>query len=172
MQRILYIFIWLSRITHCRGFGVQSPTDYWFVRHVVNEHGLYYQYDSVGCQDDWLTRRLGRLYFRLANWKQPKMICSDGYREYLHAGCLKSVFGDRGELIHLSLVGCDDSSLPSLFNKVNDDTLLIVEGIHQYPSLWRQLLADERVRVTFDLYYCGLVFFDKKRYKQNYIINF
>ena len=38
--------------------------------------------------------------------------------------------------------------------------------------LWREVAAGMPGVVTFDLYYCGLVFFDKKRYKQNYIINF
>lgn len=37
---------------------------------------------------------------------------------------------------------------------------------------WKQLLKDERVILTFDLYDIGLVFFDKKRVKQNYKVNF
>ena len=37
---------------------------------------------------------------------------------------------------------------------------------------WRKVVEERPGVVTFDLYYCGLVFFDKKRYKQNYIINF
>ena len=38
--------------------------------------------------------------------------------------------------------------------------------------LWRSVVAEMQGVVTFDLYYCGLVFFDKKRFKQNYVINF
>ena len=36
MQRLRHAFVWLMRIGHCRGFGVQSPTDYWLVRYVIN----------------------------------------------------------------------------------------------------------------------------------------
>ena len=37
---------------------------------------------------------------------------------------------------------------------------------------WKSLLADERVRVSFDLYDVGLLLFENKRFKQNYIVNF
>ena len=37
---------------------------------------------------------------------------------------------------------------------------------------WKHLTDDERVRITFDLYDIGLLFFDAKRYKQNFIVNF
>ena len=38
---------WLRRIKYCRGFGVQSPTDYRFVRGVINEHAPYYLYEDL-----------------------------------------------------------------------------------------------------------------------------
>ena len=69
MNRLQQVFVWLSRIHRCRGFGIQSPTDYAFVRYVVNEHWPYYAYDLLP-NDAWLTRKLGKLYFRLANWRR------------------------------------------------------------------------------------------------------
>ena len=36
----------------------------------------------------------------------------------------------------------------------------------------KDIVDDDRTGVSFDLYDCGLVFFDKQRYKKNYIINF
>jgi hypothetical protein len=47
-----------------------------------------------------------------------------------------------------------------------------VEGIYRDWQRWKEWVQDERVGVTFDLYYCGIVFFDKKRYKFYYVINF
>ena len=67
LNRLHQAYVWLRRISHCRGFGIQSPTDYRFVRYVVNEHWPYYAYESLGQNDDWLRRKLGLLYFRLAN---------------------------------------------------------------------------------------------------------
>jgi hypothetical protein len=172
MQRIRHFFVWLSRIFHCRGFGIQSPTDYWLVRYVINEHWPYYSYATLGRDDDWLTRKLGLLYFRIANWRQPQVIESDSYREYLHAGCHKASFGDSKELIMLTLDSDYRSRLLSIYNKVNERSVLIVDGIQRDKDFWREIVSDKRTCVTFDLYYLGIVLFDKSRFKQHYIINF
>lgn len=171
-QRLRHLVVWLRRIGHCRGFGIQSPADYWLVRYVINEHWPYYQYDTMGLGDDRLTQKLGRLYFRLANWRQPAVIMSDAYQDYLQAGCRKATFGDSAEMIRLTLEGDYRSLLQTIYNKVNDQTLLIVECIWKDRLFWQEIVSDERTRVTFDLYYCGIVMFDRKRTKVNYIINF
>ena len=172
MHRLKHLFVWLKRIRYCRGFGIQSPTDYWLVRYVINEHWPYYQYDTVGLHDDWLMRKLGQLYFRLANWRQPTTITSDGYREYLQAGCHRAAFGDSAELVRLTLDGDYRSRLASIYNKVDDRSVLIVEDIQRDKDFWREIVSDKRTGVTFDLYYCGIVLFDSRRSKKHYIINF
>ena len=172
MDRLFRPLVWVSRIGHCRGFGIQSPTDYWIVRYVINEHWPYYQYETLGENDDWLTRKLGKLYFRIANWRQPKTIESDSFRDYLQAGCRNAIFGESSELIRLSMDEDYHNRLLYIYNKVEENTVLIVDGIRRDKGFWHELKADERARVTFDLYYCGIVLFDKKRQKQNYIINF
>lgn len=164
--------VWLSRIGHCRGFGIQSPTDYWLVRYVINEHWPYYQYDALGKDDDWLTRKLGRLYFRLANWRQPSVIQSNGYRSYLEAGCRRASFGDNTDSIELMRISLPSDAVEPIYDKVDDRSVLIVEGIRDEKERWRRIVEDERTVVTFDLYYCGIVLFDKTRFKKHYIINF
>lgn len=164
--------IWLRRIGHCRGFGIQSPSDYWLVRYVINEHWPYYQYETLGQNDDWLTKKLGRLCFRIANWRQPVVIESSVYREYFQAGCRKVVWGESSELVVLSLEGDWRSRLSYIYNKVSADSVLIVTGLSKARDVWREIVNDERAVLTFDLYYCGIVLFDKKRDKKNYIINF
>lgn len=164
--------VWLCRIGHCRGFGIQSPSDYWLVRYVINEHWPYYQYEALGQDDDWLTRKLGRLCFRIANWRQPAVIESSAYREYLQAGCRKAVWGESSELMVLSLEGDWRSRLSYIYNKVSADSVLVVTGLSKARDVWREIVNDERAVLTFDLYYCGIVLFDKKRNKKNYIVNF
>ena len=109
------VAVWLCRIGHCRGFGIQSPSDYWLVRYVINEHWPYYQYATLGRDDDWLTRKLGRLLFRIANWRQPSVIESSAYREYLQAGCRKAILGESSELMVLPLDGDCRSRLSYIY---------------------------------------------------------
>lgn len=172
MNRLKSYLVWLRRIGYCRGFGIQSPADYWFVRYVINEHWPYYRYAELGRNDDWLTCKLGRLYFRLANWRQPTTVMSDGYQEYFKAGCGKTEFGRSTELIRLTLDDDYCERLKTICSKANEQMVLIVEGLWKDKNFWREITSDERTSVTFDLYYCGIVLFDKKRTKKNYIINF
>ena len=172
VNQLKAVVLWLRRVGHCRGFGIQSPSDYWLVRYVINEHWPYYQYETLGQNDAWLTRKLGRLFFRIANWRQPAVIESNAYREYLQAGCRKAVWGESSELVVLSLEGDWRSRLSYIYNKVSADSVLIVTGLSKARDIWREIVNDEHAVLTFDLYYCGIVLFDKKRNKQNYIVNF
>ena len=171
MDRLTYIFVWLSRIFHCRGFGVQSPTDYRFVRYVVNEHWPYYKYDEIGQGDDWLTRKVGQLCFRLANWRQPHVAIACDYKEYVQAGCEKCRIAEDAETVELAVVRTAQD-VERLLPRCIDGSLLMLDGLHDNSTLWQQLVNDSRATVTFDLYYCGIVLFDSKRAKQHYIINF
>ena len=210
----------MSRAKYCRGFGIQSPWAYRFVRYVVNEHYPYYAYDDLRPLFPHLSkreRRVCELYLRIANHQQADEAVlvgdvSEAKRAYLHAGCLRMVFSSMGEgaclltedSFSLAVVahGQDmEQQVLSLINRATDASLLIVEGILPFvePELcamfdykifvdtdaderihrngetrrsWARILQDKRVRVSFDLYYCGLLFFDKKKYKQHYKINF
>lgn len=172
MTQISRWLVWLSRIHRCRGFGIQSPTDYAFVRYVVNEHWPYYAYEELrAC--DWLTEKLGRLYFRLANWRQPRTMVADKYQRYWQAGCRKTVFTAAVETVELARVEVEDrAAWETVVQHCDEHSVVVVEGIWRARALWESIRRDERTGLTFDLYYCGIVFFDKKRYKHHYTINF
>ncbi|MDE6647144.1 MAG: hypothetical protein K2K03_04825 [Prevotella sp.] len=172
MTQISRWLVWLSRIHRCRGFGIQSPTDYAFVRYVVNEHWPYYAYEELK-GDDWLTEKLGRLYFRLANWRQPQTMVADRYQRYWQAGCRKTVFTATVATVELARVEVEDrAAWESVVQHCDEHSVVVVEGIWRSRAQWQAIKCDERTGITFDLYYCGIVFFEKKRYKHHYTINF
>lgn len=100
--KIKRILVWLSRISHCRGFGIQSPWAYNVSRYVINEHWSYYRYREIEEDIGFLTaveRKLGQLYFRLANFVQPLYFVEIGHDKrrseiieiYAGAGCERCV---------------------------------------------------------------------------------
>lgn len=56
-----------------------------------------------------------------------------------------------------------------------EKTLVVIEGIYESSAKrawWKKVVNDPRTGITFDLYELGLVFFDKSKNKQHYIVNF
>lgn len=167
---------------------MQSPYDYRFIRYVVNEHWPYYAYDELERElpdIDSQTRKLCRLYFRIANWRQPRTIIdyqpeTEAYSRYMQRGCLKARVERREErevleLCRMSLKGDCEAFYERLVPQADEHSVLIIERIKrdgEAKAFWERVKNDERTGVTFDLYYCGIVFFNKKRYKQNYVVNF
>lgn len=172
-------WIWLSRLNCCRGFGIQSPTDYAFVRYVVNEHWPYYAYDELdSLAHNTTERQLGRLYFRLANWRQPTVMLRDRYEAWWQAGCRRMRITDTPdevtdgpEAFQLMRIAVEDDA-DALIQRAGNDSVLVVEGIHRDKVRWKHIQSCARVTITFDLYYCGIVLFDSRRYKHHYRVNF
>lgn len=72
---------WINRIRHNRGFGVQSPTAFFFVTQVLKEKLPYYAYNDI----DRIARTCGthsksycRRLFRITNYMRPKSIIATG----------------------------------------------------------------------------------------------
>lgn len=201
MYDVRRIMVWAMRCRHSRGFGVQSPWAYSFIRYVINEHYPYYAYKSLEglhVGQAWLSRKLSRLYFRMSNHLQPRCVVNFGRRadvfsDYVKAGCRSSSVISMDSLVNggahedrladFPLIdfarfepcaGCKEAYMAALA-RVGAGSMFVVEGIHTSRlgrELWAEVMRDGRTGITFDLFYCGIVCFDKKRYRQNYIVNF
>lgn len=191
VQRYLH---WLRRIKYCRGFGVQSPSAYRFIRYVINEHYPYYAYDELRKELprlDSLTRKRMELYFRVANFRQASLwldFCerNDVIATYVGRGChatqvrritdLRQITADdRIEVLRICPIAGCESVLAAALKQADDHTLFIIEDIGYNDTakrMWQTLLESDITSVSYDLYYLGIAFFDRKRYKANYVVNF
>lgn len=173
---------------HSRGFGIQSPWAYRFVRYVINERYPYYAYEELATSHR-IDYRLPRLYFRLANYTRSCVWFSysssaERFENYIRRGCVRcSVIkilnaDDLPEQVDIASVGLRGNYAQvceRIISRAHASTLLVMEGIRQHRAafaFWSETVRDERVRVSFDLYECGLLFFDPKQYKRHYVINF
>ena len=141
---------------------------------------------------DSLERKLCRLYFRLSNYCQASYFVDfkldDAAAAYVKAACsatnrLAAENNDRLPQIDLSKgflarVDCHDDALKTcrkLLDKATEKSVIVVHGIKDTKlsrRIWHQITDDDKVGVTYDLYYCGIIISDKRRYKNKYIINF
>ena len=192
MNSIKRVCVWLGRIRHIRGFGVQSPSAYRFIRYVINEHYPYYAYNDLKDYSTILNKtelRLYKLYFRLSNFIQPSTwfdCCTkkdNVVRKFINAGASKTQYLYQDsvsslyafDVLRLNCRELNSEVYEHLLSIASSRSLLILEGIYfdkDIKNLWRRMVDDERTGVTYDLYDCGLVFFDKTNHKQNYIVNF
>lgn len=133
----------LPRAIHRRGFGVQSPWAYELVRDVLFESLQYYAYE-----EQHLTTRRQKQLFRIKNHyrHQPLIIIDDKAH----------VAAERYE---------------EALRHITPDTILILENIdNENARLWDAIVKDPRAIVTFDMRHRGMVTFDPKRIKQNYLL--
>ena len=196
MSQIGSLLVWLRRSRHSRGFGVQSPWAYRFIRYVVNEHYPYYAYDDLSRLYEGYPKqiqKLCRLYFRIANFWQAEQALDYSaasetdvirlYGTFMKRGCNKLEVvpvrhaGDFSSvrLMRLSVEGDYRQVFEKAVSLANASTMIIVEQIKrdkESRTFWKSIVDDPRCITTFDLYYCGIIFFDKKRYKENYVVNF
>ena len=193
--------VWLRRVRYSRGFGVQSPWAYRFIRYVVNEHYPYYKYEQLAEQVygiDKTTRKLCKFYFRLANYQQAHTFVdcyptSSCYKIYVDAGCQKAnyyriteaiseeelirLFSNIGEysMVRVPLVANYRTVVDKALDYLPSSSVLIIENIKrdkETQKYWSELISDSRTGVSFDLYYCGVLFLNNDMVKQSYIVNF
>ncbi len=187
-DKLKYAIVWLSRISKCRGFGVQSPTAYSFIRYVINEHYPYYAYGDMDIEYpdlSWKELKLYRLYFRIANYSQASMWLlkgsfNDVLLRYVKAGCYSVCFThDNIEVAAAGVILIKDVPTNDVLDyylcNASSNSIIIIENIHvsrEASMMWKSIVQDARVGRTFDLYYCGIIFMDKEKCKQHYIVNF
>lgn len=187
--------VWLSRIAYCRGFGIQSPSAYRFVRYVINEHYPYYAYADLQKRvpvESRVALRLLRLCLRVANEVQPRYILDfiDGLsaerQEYFSAGARRarilSVAEDDevpavvdGERVVIRTGVQHVDALLSLLPRIDSASVVMVDGIHRDArsrETWQRIVGNSHAAVCYDLYYTGIVMLDQSQHKHCYTINF
>ena len=196
MDSLTLILLLLLLFPFSLFIGFPSPSAYRFIRYVVSEHYPYYAYADLGRKVFGINKRrakLCRFYFRLANYVQPCTVFNyapftEAYEVYMQTGCRKahilSQDADENDVLmdiesldmaRISLTGDYRSAVSKALSKSHRGSVFVIEHIkrnRETRKFWKELLRDSRVGVSFDLYYCGVLFFDKKKYKHNYKVNF
>ena len=149
----------------------------------------------------YYREKVNRLLFRLVNYYRPMTLVEVGKgngasfrymqaaRSSMDAISLDGTDWDetrcqlekvlvrmkRVDFLHIAHTPYYIEVFEMVFPYLHEGSSVIIGEIYastEREGWWKRLMTDERVRLTFDLYDIGLMLFDKKRYKQNFIVNF
>lgn len=147
------------------------------------------------------NRKTNRLLFRLVNYFHPSTLLEVGTgngmslaymqaarasmqtagvdaeekRELLErlGGELKAM--EKVDFVHIGFTLHFKEAFEEIYPYLHSGSCMLVSFLYESEEKqkwWNELLADERVRIAFDLYDIGIILFEEKRFKQNYIVNF
>lgn len=141
------------------------------------------------------SKKVKQFLFRLVNYVQPATIVDAGTlsasalylkaakegADYLPASDLSELFLESG--VPVDFLYLHDYRHPEFVEEVfricadrtTEKSVFVIEGIRytsQMSALWKRMKKDDRAGITFDLYDLGIIFFDKTKIKQDYIVNF
>ena len=190
----------LLRFRHRCGYGIHSPFAWAKVTGVVYERGLYYAYAPLltahpmgSGRHDGMTLGDLRLLFRLSNDTHPRrghiIVGKDlaAPEAYIRSGCESCEWTTaeaapptlpKGETLDFGYLDAPEA-WPALaeqaVEQLSNGGALVIRGIHRHAAdrtAWHRLQAQQRVRVTFDLYEFGLVYVEQRLNKEDYIISY
>ena len=179
------------------GYGIHSPFAYGFIKGVVYEHSRYYAYKELEKRrhkrrsgERGLSPRGDTLIFFTAHNPPPTPTSPIGVFfplpiESIAAGSRKakiSIYPEASQLpAHTQefVYAAPGADFLTAFHitaqSCSDRTFFAAAGIHssrESKAKWKEICADPKAVVTFDLYEVGLVFFNKKLNKQSYTVSF
>ena len=75
-------------------------------------------------------------------------------------------------ILHANAPAIDAEWLTEAVKRLRTGDFVVVDRLNYNKAVWQDVVGRLQNIVSFDMYYCGLVYVDPKRYKQNYKINF
>ena len=187
-------FVRLKRIGSGKGFGIQSPSAFRFVTGVVNAHHPADSYPFLRDCDKAMSsrqRNLFLLYARMAKDREAAEVWnigapSDTFRHYMAAACDSALYRqievkarmvfpvDGTLLIRLSHACIDQQLCRQLVETAPTRTILVLEDIYLTPQAlqcWQWITQQPQTGDSFDLFDCGIIFFQKNLCKNHYRVN-
>lgn len=201
MNRCFKYLSYLCRMPRSRGFGIQSPWTYAFVRYVLMEDSPYYAYTSLA--ERWPAQgnnlqRYHELCLRIANFVQPNQVVDFGngdavFDDYVKHGYSQTciVHAERNRemgyyvelvsgLAQIDFLRCDylhggDMLAEAAMSVSGPTAVFFIDHIRRSKldyEWWTELCRDDRVCVSLDVYEFGLLIFKQGLNKLHYSVNF
>ena len=179
----------LLRKWRANGHGIHSPFAFHLIRNVIHSPHEYYAFSDIQktLPDAVLKNKSAvafhQLSFRLVHHFKAKNVLEIGAKNSINATFIEATDKNtrctdqksENETFDAIFLYANDEKMPdieTLFSCSHDDTFWVVHSIKskQGKQFWQHLLADNRVRITFDVTETGIIFLQPSHHKLNYCI--
>lgn len=174
------------------GVIYESTPYYKYADLIAEEQKLALEKDK---QWSYELKKVKQLLFRLVNYAQPGTVVDAGTlaasslylkeakegADYTSASNQSELFLESGVPVYFLYLHDyrHPASVEEIFRicvaRTTEKSVFVIEGIRytsKMSTLWKRMKQDDRAGITFDLYDLGIIFFDKSKIKQDYIVNF
>ena len=192
---------WIFRFRKRCGYGIHSPFAFNFVTGVIYESGEYYAYADLtklsAKENSCLRLKDNRLLFRMVNFQNPtkglmfapNLGLTASYMRAARTFCQWTVINsvdsfsllsDNQPLKKFDFIYAEAEFMtPEIWSSLracsHPFSMMVLHAIHATDSSyhnWLRCISDARVRVTFDLFDFGILFFEERLNKEDYTINY
>lgn len=115
-------------------------------------------------------------YMKAARPKMKAVLVDEAHTEREIARLRKELKAlGRVDFVHLGFTVNFMEVFEEIYPYLHSGSCMVVGFINESEpkkAWWKEVLADERVKVTFDLYQVAILLFDEGRFKENHIVNF
>lgn len=184
-----HTLIWFKRFRKRKGYGVHSPFAFNFITRVIYQKGYYYNYNLFHRLPEGKIEsiKICKLLFRIVNYGQPQEVYyssvgADISNVFKWAKSDTHVVREWSEAIKYDFLyivptkgGEIKEDISTIIEQITDKSILVLYGIcysKKCNDYWVQLIKHPKAGISFDLYDLGVLFFDKSKNKQDYIVNF
>lgn len=154
---------WIRRKRNSHGYGVQSPTDFYFVQHVLREEMPYYGYHELQqaegrfpISQPQYAMPINRMLFRLANYVHPQQMIEVGTGSGLAAYAMAMAVPS-GRCTTIDSPHQQAGEVASALAHLEQVTVLNGDEMALYSQLLQQVDAVELLHVAYTSHYREVV---------------
>ena len=166
MNNLLYFLQYICYyLTATNKHGVHSPFVFQLLTEVIQTKRFYYNGN----------KKNSALISRLLSHFKPKKIVEIGShflyeKSIIYHQSFQNIKSDLIDFIYIQKSTTD--TLKKALKYMHNDSVLVLNNIHQTKEEWKFLLNHSKVNVSINLFYIGLVFLRDQQEEQHFTIRF
>ena len=166
MKTLIYFSQYICYyLTATNRHGIHSPFVFQLLTEVIQTKRFYYN----------RSKKHSALTSRLLSYFKPKSIVEIGNynlseKSMIYYKDFQNIKGDLIDFIYIQKATTE--TLLKALKYMHNDSVLVLNNIHQTKEKWKFLQSHSKVNVSINLFYIGLIFLREQQEEQHFTIRF